>query len=375
MIQWVLAILAWPVYRLLYWTRVRNRRALRAFRGKPVLLCCNHKSFMDGPALFYTLRRRFNFLVKESIFEGGFMRWFVPAIGGFPVGADNGLAVTKFSLKTLKGGRALLIFPEGMRAFNPEDALPLRNGASMIAVKANVPILPIVINRKPKPFRLTRIQIGSPISVEEYQGRKVEKDELTELSNKVRDQMDAMLGKIEKKPKQKWWEKERSATARGIVFKNDEGGTKMLVMERRRPTYRDGALYYTIPGGHLEEGEGERDAVVREIDEETSVKVRPLRTLYKYKFDGDGKMHAFIACEYLGGEPSTNDIADEYQDGATERIWHDGGPRGTINPVWVNIEEMWKQDFDLKPEALKIQLEKDIKKSGTQLIKSTTLIK
>jgi len=330
---------------------------------------------MDGPAIFFTIRRRFNFLVKESIFESGFMRWFVPAIGGFPVSADNGLAVTKYSLKTLKEGKALLIFPEGMRAFNPDDALALRNGASMIAVKANVPILPIVINRKPKVFRRTIIQIGKPISVEEYQGRRIEKDELTELSDKVREQMNEMLSKIEKKRKKQWWEKEPSATARGIVFKKDDEGTKILLMERRRPAYRDGALYYTIPGGHLEEGEGERDAVVREIEEETSVKVRPVRTLYKYKFDGDGKMHAFITCEYIKGEPTVNTTADEYQEGANEKVWHDGEARGTINPVWVNLEDVWKEDFDLKPEALKIQLEKDIIKSGIQLVRSTILLK
>src|SRR5687767_1241137 len=63
-------------------------------------------------------------------------------------------------------------------------------------------------------------------------------------------------------------------SARGIIFK--ENKTKILLARR----LDDG--YWVIPGGKLEKGENSRQAVIREIKEETGLVVEILRKLGDY---------------------------------------------------------------------------------------------
>ncbi len=54
---------------------------------------------------------------------------------------------------------------------------------------------------------------------------------------------------------------------------------RLLVIRRSRSVVAP--LTYCFPGGGIEEGESEQEAVVREVREEIGVKVRPLRRLWQ----------------------------------------------------------------------------------------------
>jgi 8-oxo-dGTP diphosphatase len=55
------------------------------------------------------------------------------------------------------------------------------------------------------------------------------------------------------------------AAAGGVVVRRDQGGTRVAVIHR--PKYMD----WSLPKGKLEEGEGWREAALREVEEETGL--------------------------------------------------------------------------------------------------------
>lgn len=354
-IWFVIKSIVYFPFRVIFPTRVINKKEFRKHRGKGVLVCCNHKSMIDGPLLFMLFFwRKKRFLVKPSMFDTKFKDRNMRALGCYPVERGKDLALMKATKEMLKEKCAVMMFPEGMRAFNPEDALALRNGAAMIAIMNGVPIVPMVFRRTPRPFRFNALKVGTTISTEEYQGRKMEKSDLAEVSGKIQSAMAGLLDGWEVNRKPKWWETQESVIARGIMIRDG----KLLVIKR----VRDGQEYYVFPGGHIDEGETARDAAVREVAEETGVETTPIRLLYKYAYDGG--LQSYYYCMYKTGDVRITD-AEEYTD--TSRNM------GTYEPMMLDLKDIKKTD--LRPNCVRDQLVIDIGKCGVHLARATKYVK
>jgi 1-acyl-sn-glycerol-3-phosphate acyltransferase len=341
-------------FAVVFPTRVINKKELRKHRGKGVVFCCNHRSYMDGPLLYILFWRKRRFLVKPSMFDTKFKNANMRAVHCYPVERGKDLSLIKFAKGALANKEAIVMFPEGMRAFNPEDALALRNGAAMIAIMSGVPIVPMVLKRAPRPFRFNALKVGTTISTEKYQGRKMEKSDLAEVSAEIQSSMAKLLENFGVNPKPKWWEKQESIIARGIVIIDG----KLLAIKR----VRENQEYYVFPGGHIDDGETAREAAGREVTEETGVDVAPTRLLYKYKFDD--KMQSFYYCAYKSGTPGKTD-SEEYTDS-------DRG-RGTYEPMLLDLNEISK--MDIRPTCVRDQLLRDIEKYGVNLARSHKYVK
>ena len=73
---------------------------------------------------------------------GTFIRW----IKGIPVNRDgNDVRALLDCLKCLKNGEKISIYPEGTRNKTGEGMLPFRHGAAAMAIKAKVPIIPVMM--------------------------------------------------------------------------------------------------------------------------------------------------------------------------------------------------------------------------------------
>jgi len=376
----LLKIIFYIPYRLVFPTRVINRKELKKHRGKGIVLVCNHKSNGDPPLMIFLFNRKLNFPVKESLMRDGISRWFFRTLGCFPVKKGNDVALMRHFLDRLAHKQAVFVFPEGRRVFNSEEALTLHNGAAMIAIKGGVPIVPMVIKRAPRLFVPNAIKIGSTIQTGEYQNKRLEKSDLNELSGKIRDSMAELLINFEHKPKPKLWEKEVSVISRGIVFINENtentsevtanagaGKSKLLVIKRNK----NGQEYYVLPGGHIENGESARDAVAREVLEETNIVCEPERLLYKYKLpalpDANPRaagMQSFYLCNYKRGKAGATD-AEEYTDKSRTS--------GTYEPMLVDTAAL--KSMDLRPKVIKEQLIRDIKKFGIKLTRAAKYVK
>ena len=73
---------------------------------------------------------------------GKLMKFF----GAFPVNIEHGGKESyKKSIEILREGGTLVIFPEGSRNRDQEGFLPFKKGGFVMAIDAQVPVVPVVI--------------------------------------------------------------------------------------------------------------------------------------------------------------------------------------------------------------------------------------
>jgi len=350
-----------PFYRMFYMVQVKNKQELKKHRGKPVIFAVNHRSNADVPTLFCTFRnRKLNFIGKAGLFKPNTaFNWFLRSLNGVPiVPGKNDLAIIRHSLKILKDGETLLIFPEGRRVFAGDDGAALRNGTAMIAMKSGVPVVPIVTNRAPRPFRFNKLKIGKTIYPTDFTDK-------TEFSNALRDEMSGLLDGFEVRKKR---DREPVVNTRAITFID-----KKLVLIKR---IRNGETYYSFPGGTVEDDENPRDCAPREIKEETNIDASATRLLYKYRMvkplHQAGQMQGFYLCEYKGGQVGPTDAAEFKRD--PEAISPVTGMKnGIFEPILIDMDELG--ELDVRPNIVRDQLVNDIDKYGIQLTRRTKYLK
>ena len=109
-----------------------------------------------------------------------------------------------------------------------------------------------------------------------------------------------------------------------VLIENDQ----IALMER----HRLGKHYFTFPGGGVDAGETPEQAVVREMAEETGLRVVVRRKLADVWFKGNRQ--EFFLVEKLGGEFGTG-TGEEFQVSP-----HGLNPFGTYHPLWMPVSEI-----------------------------------
>lgn len=136
--------------------------------------------------------------------------------------------------------------------------------------------------------------------------------------------------------------------ARAIVF----DGENLLVMYRENK----GRIYYTFPGGGLEENETLREGVIRECEEEFGIVVRPKQKLFYY--ETNKSIEHFYLAEWISGEFGSGK-GEEFQ---PER------KRGAYIPKKINVNQIEK--FALMPPEVAKELSNMVKNKGLNFIKT-----
>lgn len=151
------------------------------------ILCANHRSNWDPPILVASTKRKMYVMAKEELFKNNFIRWFAKKCCVFPVKRGKmDLDSIKFSLKVLKEGQILMIFPEGTRNGMEKNGRA-QNGAAFMALKTGVPVIPVGIQGEMKPFHKVTLHYGKPLDFSEYKSNKPEKEVLDKVSKEIMD--------------------------------------------------------------------------------------------------------------------------------------------------------------------------------------------
>lgn len=104
-----------------------------------------HRSNVDTPISCAATTRRLRYMGKDSLWKNKTIGSVLSALGGFPVTRGTAdLEALKRCLAVLALGEPMVMFPEGTRQFG-ETIQPLFDGAAYLAIKANVPIVPVGI--------------------------------------------------------------------------------------------------------------------------------------------------------------------------------------------------------------------------------------
>jgi len=115
--------------------------------SRPAVYAANHLSALDIPVLYATVPVQFRILAKKELFAYPFLGWHLQRSGQIAVAQGDARAALR-SLnragETLREGMPLVVFPEGGRSRSGE-LQEFMGGAFYSALKAQVPVVPIVI--------------------------------------------------------------------------------------------------------------------------------------------------------------------------------------------------------------------------------------
>ena len=111
----------------------------------PFIIVANHSSLLDGFVLVSSVKPKITFMSAAYLFKMPFVGNILRGVGAIPVqGKGNDIKLIKNAMKVLQAGGVLGIFPEG-RITNEKDDFSAKAGAAYLAVKADVPIIPMAI--------------------------------------------------------------------------------------------------------------------------------------------------------------------------------------------------------------------------------------
>ncbi len=126
--------------------KVRVHGVRNVPREGGALLVCNHQSHMDPVLVSMALPRESCYMARDSLWDNKWFGKLITSLNAFPVKRNTAdLGAIKESLRRLKQGMSLVVFPEGTRT--PDGRIhPMFPGLASIAKKTGVPIIPVLID-------------------------------------------------------------------------------------------------------------------------------------------------------------------------------------------------------------------------------------
>lgn len=150
-----------------------------------VIICCNHSSNWDPPAVASGFKRQLTFMAKAELFNILIFGSIIKKIGAFPINRGQGdIAAVKAAISLLKQGKMLLLFPQGTRG--SKDNLG-KTGAVKLAFLSGAPILPVGINQKYRIWGGLKLNIGEPLYYNKAD--KLKEEDFERLTKELMDKI------------------------------------------------------------------------------------------------------------------------------------------------------------------------------------------
>ncbi|MDR3316361.1 MAG: 1-acyl-sn-glycerol-3-phosphate acyltransferase [Coriobacteriales bacterium] len=157
--------------------------------GQGYLVAANHCSYLDPVFIMSVMRPRLvRYMAKEEFFSNSrIIARAASWVGAFPVKRDSAdMTVIKRSVRMLKRGEAIGIFPEGTRIRTKEQVPVYHEGVALIAQLSGMPVVPVrlwstehICPEGKRLFRCPRITLrfGEPLSIKDEPFASMPKEE------------------------------------------------------------------------------------------------------------------------------------------------------------------------------------------------------
>jgi 1-acyl-sn-glycerol-3-phosphate acyltransferase len=165
-------------FTLIFRLRVIGRENVPCTGG--ALVASNHQSYLDPMLMGASVQRPLYIMARKSLFQQFFLfTWLIRNSNAFPVERDRGdIGAVRETMRHLREGRLVLTFPESTRTYTGRIG-ELKRGLFVISGRANVPVVPAVIDGAfeswprtrllPRPAKLT-VAFGKPLLPSDFGG-------------------------------------------------------------------------------------------------------------------------------------------------------------------------------------------------------------
>ena len=184
-------VVKWIVRGAIYiWCKIYYRAEINGLENipkeGPLIFCGNHRTYLDPPLMVVTAKRDMRFLAKEELYKNKFLSFLGWVFEAIPVKRDEkDITAIKESLKALKNGQCIALFPEGTRN-GIEKGEKAKDGVAFFAVRSGAKVVPCGIKGGTKGNRKVTITYGKPLDYSKYKGEK-DKEILDKITKEIMD--------------------------------------------------------------------------------------------------------------------------------------------------------------------------------------------
>lgn len=181
----------WPIFSFIHPRRVTGRENIPQ---DACLLCGNHTRYSDPLFIILSMGRKDHpyIMGKAELLRIPLLGWILKKAGVIPV--DRGksdVKAIKESMRVLKEGKKLLMFPEGTRVKSGEDQAA-KAGAAMLAVRTGVPLVPVWVPARLGWFRRTPVIFGEPYYPQIPEGQKPTAEDYRRIADDLLERIKAL---------------------------------------------------------------------------------------------------------------------------------------------------------------------------------------
>ena len=178
------------------------------------VLVGNHYRIWDIVHMACTTKEKVHFITKQELYKNKFLAHLCDIVEAIPVSRDGRDAkAVMTALRYLKKGEKISMFPEGTRNRTKEELLPLNGGSALFAIKAKVPVYPVMCLRKTRLFWRTKIVVGDAIDLSDFYEKRMTAEDYEAAEERIRERMLATkhdyIAMREEKKRQKKAKRER----------------------------------------------------------------------------------------------------------------------------------------------------------------------
>ena len=185
----VKSIIKWIVRGAIYlWCKIYYQAEIIGLenipKDEPLIFCGNHRTYLDPPLMVCTAKRDMRFLAKDELAQNPFLNFLGWAFEAIHVKRDEkDVTAIKESIKALKNGQCIALFPEGTRN-GIEKGEKLKDGVAFFAVRTGAKVLPCGIKGGTKEQKKVTITYGKPLDYTQYKGSK-DKEVLDQITEEI----------------------------------------------------------------------------------------------------------------------------------------------------------------------------------------------
>lgn len=174
---------------ILLYCKIVHRVKIEGIENVPkegaLIFCGNHRTFLDPPLIVVTAKREVHFLAKEELYKNPFLAFLGWAFDAIKVKRDSkDVNAVKTSLKYLKKGECIALFPEGTRNGLAKGE-KVKDGAAFFAIRTGAEVIPVGISGGTGHFSKVTIRYGKPLDFSTLKNADDDKKALEEATEDI----------------------------------------------------------------------------------------------------------------------------------------------------------------------------------------------